>query len=81
MKDKEKWDWIISYYSQRRLLFEFITCIMVIYDCVIAPITFAYGKSDIFSPKVGFIVDLVSYFNSFVFLTDILAGFRKAYLN
>lgn len=54
---------------------------MVIYDCVMAPITWAYGKSDIFSPKVGFIVDLISYFNSLVFLSDILAGFRKAYLH
>jgi hypothetical protein len=54
---------------------------MVIYDCVMAPITFAFGKQDIFSPSMELLIDLISYFNSFIFVTDIILGFRKAFLN
>ena len=43
-KIKIKNDWIISYYSQKRLLFEFITCVMVLWDVVMCPFYFAFGK-------------------------------------
>ena len=38
----EENDWIIGYYSTNRLKFEFFTCILVIYDCVMAPFQWAY---------------------------------------
>ena len=35
-------DWIISYYSTNRLKFEFVTCVLIIYDAVMAPFIWAY---------------------------------------
>ena len=61
--------------------FEFITCIMVIYDCCMAPFTFAYGKQDIFSPQMEKVMEIMSYSNTFIFMLDIVLGFRKAFLN
>ena len=54
---------------------------MVIFDCGMAPFTFAFGKQDIFSPRLEKIMQTMSYLNTIIFMTDIILGFRKAFLN
>ena len=44
-------DWIIGYYSTDRLKFEMITCILVMYDGVMAPFQWAYHTEDVWSPR------------------------------
>jgi hypothetical protein len=80
---KEKWDWIISYYSQKRLMFEFMTCIMVIYDCVMTPFYLAFGRDDnsIFTKRTLIILDTITFLINLVYIIDVIIGFRKAYLN
>ena len=40
---EEDWDWIISYYSQKRLLWDLITSLLVLFDCVMTPILVSFG--------------------------------------
>ena len=54
---------------------------MVIFDCAMAPLTFAYGKTDVFPLWLEKFLEVVSYCNTFIFITDIILGFRKAFLN
>jgi len=46
-----------------------------------APFTFAFGKEDIFSPSIETLLEIVAYFNTIVYMTDVILGFRKAFLN
>ena len=62
-------------------MFEFITCVMVIYDCVMTPLNLAFGNENIFNPTVKISLDIVTYIINFVYAIDIVIGFRKAYLN
>ena len=54
---------------------------MVVFDCGMAPFTFAYGKQDVFSPSMEMVMEFMSYLNTFIFMLDIILGFRKAFLN
>ena len=62
-------------------MFEFTTCVMVIYDCIMTPFYLAFGNDGNFSPKVKITLDTISFVVSFCFAIDVLIGFRKAYLN
>ena len=80
-KKNIKSDWIIGYYSQRRLLFEFITCVMVMFDVITIPFYLAFDKKQIFLPEIEITLDIIGNLITLVFSLDVLLGFRKAYLN
>ena len=73
-------DWIISYYSRRRLVFEFVTCILVIFDCGMVPFRLAFGKS-IFDETTEKALTIVDVMIKMIFGVDLLIGFRKAFFN
>ena len=62
-------------------MFEFTTCVMVIYDCVMIPFYLAFGNQINFNPKLKITLDIISYVINFFFAVDIVLGFRKAYFN
>lgn len=62
-------------------MFEFTTCVMVIYDCVMTPFYLAFGNDDTFSPNVKITLDIISTVINLVYMIDIVIGFRKAYIN
>lgn len=64
-------------------MFEFMTCIMVIYDCVMTPFYLAFGRDDnsIFTKRTLIILDTITFLINLVYIIDVIIGFRKAYLN
>ena len=38
----KQWDFIISFNSVNRIRFEFITCLLVLYDCIMLPFDIAF---------------------------------------
>ena len=62
-------------------MFEFTTCVMVIYDCVMIPFNIAYAQELNYNPTVKFTLDCIQLIINIFFITDIVIGFRKAYLN
>lgn len=70
-------DWfIISYYSTNIRRFDFITCILVLYDCFMIPFKNSFGLDFISDPAK----ERVQYFELFitaVFVLDLLIGFRR----
>ena len=72
-------DWIISYYSMNSLRFEFLTCILVFYDCFMVPFKYTFG-GNFFDERTALILDVIDYSIKFVFAIDVILGFRKAYL-
>jgi hypothetical protein len=73
---KWKEDYIISYYSKTRLKFEFVTCILILYDCVVLPVHLAF-EGRLFHRAI----DAIDYLIKLVFIMDLLMGFRKAFIS
>lgn len=72
--------WIVSYYSPLIRKWDFITCILVLYDCFMVPFKNTFG-SNIFSEKTNDTMLYVDLCIKLVFAADVVLGFRKAYLN
>lgn len=83
--------WIISYYSPLIRKWDFITCILVLYDCFMVPFKNTFGQknfthpsidaSNIFSKQTNSILLYVDFCIKLVFAADVILGFRKAYIN
>ena len=54
---------------------------MVIFDVFTIPLYLAYGKDKLLTANVKVIVDIIANCITFVFILDVLLGFRMAYLN
>ena len=62
------------------LKFEFLTCILVFYDCFMVPFKYTFGAKNFFDERTALILDIIDYTIKFVFGIDVILGFRKAYL-
>ena len=60
--------------------FEFVTCILVIFDCGMVPFRLAFGKN-VFEKNTEKALTFVDIFIKMIFGVDLLIGFRKAYFN
>ena len=45
------------------------------------PLIFSFGLEELFSPLTKSFINVVQYFNTIIYMTDIILGFRKAFLN
>ena len=76
-----KRDCIIGHSSLNRLRFEFVTCILVIYDCVMLPFNLAFDLEKVLSVQAMRIHNIIDLTLRTVYIVDFLLGFRKAYLD
>jgi hypothetical protein len=61
-------------------MFELLTCIMVVYDCVIVPFRVCFGDQVLW-PKLEKVLLILNLFTKSIYAIDVVLGFRKAYLN
>ena len=76
----KKYRFIISPFSRKLMLFNFLTCNLVVYDCIMVPFKNTFG-SKIFDDNTKRILDIVDSTIKFIFAIDVILCFRKAYLN
>ena len=75
-----KYRFIISPFSRNLLLFNFLTCNLVVYDCIMVPFKNTFGSS-IFDDDTKRVLDIIDNSIKFIFAIDVILGFRKAYVN
>lgn len=75
-----KYRFIISPFSRNLLIFNFLTCNLVVYDCIMVPFKNTFG-SNIFDDDTKRVLDIIDSSIKFVFAIDVILGFRKAYVN
>ena len=71
---------VLSYYDVNRRRFEFLTCILVIYDSVIVPFYLSFGPNTL-SQSTQDILKIVDISIKFIFFLDLIIAFRKAYID
>ena len=78
----KKHRWIISYYNRTQIKFDFLTCCLVLFDCIITPVKNAYEEHLLQgdNPYI-YSIRVVDYLVKMIFALDILLSFRRAYLN
>lgn len=76
---KNQTRFILSYYSANGRRFDFFTCILVLYDCLLVPFANSFGI-DVFGEKFIQINKIIEIVISIVYFFDLLLGFRRAYL-
>jgi len=77
IKKQVEHPFIISYYSVNRLRFDFLTCMLVVFDCFLVPIKNSFGL-DYLDLQIQQRIHIFEYLITTIFFIDIILGFRKA---
>ena len=77
---EKKKDCIISQFNKTNLQFETLTCILVLYDCLMIPFNSSFGSKFWSEETEGFFFILDQVFR-LVFFIDVALGFFRAYPN
>ena len=77
----KKNDCIISFNSVNRIRFEFLTCLLVLYDCIMLPFDIAFDSKKALHPNMEIIHSVIDEVLKLVYLIDFCLCFRKAYLD
>jgi len=81
-KHEKRNNYIISYYNRTQIKFDFLTCCLVLFDCIMTPVKNAYGDHVLHGSSHFFILlRLVDYSIKIIFVVDIILSFRRAFLN
>ena len=77
----KKWDYIISFSSVSRTRFEFITCLLVLYDCIMLPFDIAFDIYKTLPPNMVVLHEIINTTLKIFYFIDFCICFRKAYLD
>ena len=77
--DVDKNLFIISPFSSYLNIFDFFTCNLIIYECIMLPFMYTFGQ-EIFSPRAKSFAMAGEYIIKFFFTIDVVLGFRKAFI-
>jgi hypothetical protein len=77
---KDKFIWIILPTDKNMQKFDFLTGVLVFYDCFMIPFKNTFGVRHL-NPQIQNVMASIEYVILFVFALDVVLGFRKAYLD
>ena len=78
-KNKTKW-FVWDLQSISRLRFDFLTCILVLFDCIMIPMKISFGL-DFVGKKNKNVIEYLDYAIRCVFILDLILGFFRSYIN
>ena len=77
---QQKSEWILHPNNKYLIRFDFVTCVLVFYDCFMVPFKNTFG-SEFFSETSVMIIFFIDTLISLIFSIDLILSFRKAYLD
>ena len=78
-RENSHW-YIISYHSINMLRFNFLTCMLILYECIMTPLQISFGLQFLDSETINYI-EKIEYGIAAIFFLDIIICFFSAYIN
>lgn len=70
----------MSYYSVNRLRFDFLTSVLVLFDCFMVPFKNSFGVEHL-NTEIYEVIYLIENTITTIFIIDLILGFRRAYVD
>ena len=79
-KIEEDYRCVLSYYSINRLRFDFLTSVLVLYDCFMVPFKNSFGVNHL-NKEIYDMMYIMENTITTIFMIDLILGFRRAYVD